>query len=82
MPGAQGRLAFVYLATHRHATVGRDELAEIIWPEEPPPKTEVAFSAILSKLRGALKRAGLSDEAAPRGPQPCGRSAAARGLVD
>jgi DNA-binding SARP family transcriptional activator len=63
LTGRQGRLAFVYLAAHRHSTVGRDELIDVIWPERPPAEIEVAFSAILSKLRGALKKAGLHERA-------------------
>ena len=63
LAGRQGRLAFVYLAAHRHTTVGRDELTDVIWPDQPPAEIEVAFSAILSKLRGAFKKAGLGERA-------------------
>lgn len=61
LAGRQGRLALAYLVARRHATVGRDELAEVIWPDRQPPEAEVAFSAILSKLRGVLRKAGLAD---------------------
>ncbi len=64
LAGRQGRLAFVYLAVHRHTTVGRDDLVDVIWPDQPPPEIDTAFSAILSKLRGTLKKAGLADRAA------------------
>jgi len=34
-PGRQGRIAFVYLAAHRHRAVARDELLSAIWPDDP-----------------------------------------------
>jgi DNA-binding SARP family transcriptional activator len=58
-PGRQGRLVFVYLVLKRSAPVTRDVLAEVIWRDEPPTELDVALSAILSKLRAALKSAGL-----------------------
>jgi DNA-binding SARP family transcriptional activator len=60
LPGRQGRLAFAYLVLKRASPVTRDELAEVIWRDEPPTELETALSAILSKLRAALKRAGLA----------------------
>ena len=63
MPGRQGRLAFVFLAIHRHRPVSRAELASIIWPDAAPQDPETALSAILSKLRTALKRACPNDRA-------------------
>jgi DNA-binding SARP family transcriptional activator len=63
LAGRQGRLAFAYLITHRTAPVSRDELLEVIWRDTPPLETESAVSAILSKLRGALKKAHLTDAA-------------------
>jgi DNA-binding SARP family transcriptional activator len=61
LSGRQGRLAFVYLAVKRAAPVSRDELIDVLWPEMPPAEIETAVSAIVSKLRGALKRAQLTD---------------------
>lgn len=57
-PGRQGRLAFAYLAERRRR-VERDELAEVIWPQEMPDAWDTAVSAIISKLRRALVPAGL-----------------------
>lgn len=57
--GRQGRLAFVYLAAHRARPIGRAELASAIWGDEPPTEMDSALNAILSKLRRALRRAGL-----------------------
>jgi DNA-binding SARP family transcriptional activator len=59
LAGRQGRLAFVYLIVQRGSPVSRDTLADVIWRDAPPPEIETAFNAILSKLRGALKRAQL-----------------------
>ena len=58
-PGRQGRLAFAFLSVHRHRPIGRDELVAAIWGDSPPGEIESALSAILSKLRSALKKTGL-----------------------
>jgi SARP family transcriptional regulator, regulator of embCAB operon len=64
LPGPQARLAFVFLVANRSRRVRRDELVEVIWPGQPPLEVDVAISAILSKLRGVLKRlACLAPEA-------------------
>lgn len=60
LPGRQGRLAFVFLVANRSRPVGRDELVDVIWPEQPPPEADAALSAILSKLRAVLKKLGCS----------------------
>ena len=57
LPGRQGRLAFVFLVSHRHRPIGRSELCDVLWPDEPPRETEAALSAIFSKLRRLLKSA-------------------------
>ena len=56
-PGRQGRVAFVYLALHRHQTVHRDELLTAIWPDD---QGDSGLDPILSKLRGILKAAGFT----------------------
>ena len=61
LPGRQGRLAFVHLLLNRSTTVTRDELVDVIWPEHPPAEVDVALRAIVSKLRGAFRRAGIPD---------------------
>ncbi len=61
--GRQGRLAFAYLITERHHPVAKEQLSSVIWPDGRPHETEVALSAILSKLRAVLKRVDLSDTA-------------------
>jgi len=63
LPGRQGRLAAAFLLTERSRLVTRDELADVLWPETPPPRFDVALSAIVSKLRLALERLGLGRDA-------------------
>jgi YVTN family beta-propeller protein len=58
-PGRQGRLVFAYLVTERGRPVVRDELAEALWGETPPPTWEKALGGIASKLRALLGECGL-----------------------
>ena len=58
-PGQQGRVAFAYLAWARSRPIGRSELAAALWPCQVPPSADAALSAIISKLRSLLTRAGL-----------------------
>ncbi len=57
-PGRQGRLAFVYLASAPRR-VERHELADVVWHHELPPAWDSSLSAIVSKLRRLIGRAGL-----------------------
>lgn len=54
LPGRQGRLVFAYLAAHRQRPVGRSELLDVLWPDEPPGAAESGLAALLAKLRRAL----------------------------
>ena len=54
-PGRQGRIAFVYLALHRHRAVHRDEMLTAIWPDEATIQGDSGLDPILSKLRGVLR---------------------------
>lgn len=65
-PGQQGRSAFAYLVTERHAPVPRSALAEAVWASRPPPRWSSALSAVISKLRTLLSEAGLDGTAALR----------------
>lgn len=58
-PGRQGRIAFVFLAVNRRRAIHRDELLGAIWPDDAPGQTDSGLDAILSKVRGMLKNAGL-----------------------
>lgn len=62
LPGRQGRVALAMLVAE-HRPVSRDELAEELWPGDPPPAWEKAIMAIVSKLRAALRKAGIDDGA-------------------
>jgi DNA-binding SARP family transcriptional activator len=54
-PGRQGRIAFAYLALHRHRTVHRDEMLTAIWPDEVTIQADSGLDPIMSKLRGVLR---------------------------
>lgn len=55
--GPQGRLVLAMLALEHRRPVGRDELADELWPDELPGSWEVSVKVLISKLRGALRRA-------------------------
>ncbi len=57
LPGRQGRLAFVYLASAPRR-VDRHELAEVLW-DELPDSWEGALNSVLSKLRRVFDSIGL-----------------------
>jgi SARP family transcriptional regulator, regulator of embCAB operon len=56
--GRQGRLAFAMLTAEHWRSVPRGELIEEIWPGDPPPSSDRALSAVVSKLRTLLERGG------------------------
>lgn len=57
-PGRQGRAAFAYLVTNRRGPVSRSALADALWRGSPPASWDTALSALVSKLRSLLTRAG------------------------
>lgn len=67
LPGRQGRLAVAMLTVERERAIAKEELAEELWPDEPPSAWEVALRSILSKLRGVLSELGLDGQAALEG---------------
>lgn len=58
LPRRQGRLAMAALSLEHSRAISRDELADILWPDEPPNAWDVAVRALISKLRSALRRFG------------------------
>jgi len=62
LPGRQGRVALALLVAERDRPVTRDELAEELWTLDPPSAWEKGVMAVVSKLRAALRRAGLGDD--------------------
>ena len=55
LPGRQGRLLFAFLVLHRDRPVRRDQLLEVLWPEEGPPASgDSLLAPPLSRLRKAL----------------------------
>lgn len=55
LPGRQGPVALVYLGLERARPVPMDELADAVWGEALPRAWETALSALVSKLRAALR---------------------------
>lgn len=70
-PGQQGRAAFAYLVAQRGNPVARGELGEALWPGGRPAAWETAISALVSKLRSLLGRAGLDGGDALRTSDGC-----------
>jgi DNA-binding SARP family transcriptional activator len=58
LPGRQGRLAFAYLAAHRHQPVTRDELIDALWSEQ---SASDRLSPVLSKLRAVVPIEGRGE---------------------
>jgi YVTN family beta-propeller protein len=70
-PGRQGRLVLAYLLAEEGRAVPRDELAEVLWGDEPPATWEKALSVLVSKLRALLEDCGVDGQAALRSAFGC-----------
>ncbi|WP_026422638.1 ATP-binding protein [Actinokineospora inagensis] len=56
----QARLVLALLVLERARPVGRDEVAELIWPGERPASWESVLRTAVTRVRAALAEAGLS----------------------
>ncbi len=63
LPGNQGRIAFVALVVERRP-LSHDELADIVWGEEPPERWKGSLAAVVSKIRTLMTATGLDGRAA------------------
>ena len=67
LPASQGRRALVHLVLSRHRPVPMEELADLLWADSPPASWETALRAVVSKLRTALARVGITDAVSAEG---------------
>lgn len=58
LPGNQGRIAFVALAVERRP-LSHDELADIVWGEDPPDRWKGSLAAVVSKIRTLVTATGV-----------------------
>lgn len=58
-PGPQGQAAWAYLVMRRGGPISRSALANALWRGNPPESWDGALSALVSKLRSLLSRAGV-----------------------
>src|SRR4051794_25512949 len=65
--GRSGRLVLAYLVCERHRPVPRDEVAEVLWGEHPPPSWEQMVRGNASRVRAVLASAGVDPTAAVTG---------------
>lgn len=63
----QVRLVFALLVIERRRPVGREELAEALWPRGVPRTWYPALRGVVSKVRGFLAATGLPENVAPFG---------------
>jgi DNA-binding SARP family transcriptional activator len=62
LPGTQGRLAFAVLVVERRS-LPREQLARLVWGEQPPEAWSAALTSVLSKIRHLVSRVGLDGRA-------------------
>ncbi|MSQ09864.1 MAG: hypothetical protein EXR52_02500 [Dehalococcoidia bacterium] len=60
--GRQARLLFAYLVLQRVHASTRQELVDLLWPDDPPPAWDAALSALLSRLKRTLGHPALEAE--------------------
>ena len=57
--GAQSRLLLAFLGTRRTRPASRLETIDALWGHQPPPSVDASLNVIVSKLRSAMRRAGV-----------------------
>jgi len=55
---------FAYLAAQKGRAVPRDELADVLWRDEPPATWEKALRVLMTKLRALLDECGIDGSTA------------------
>jgi DNA-binding SARP family transcriptional activator len=70
--GRQVPLLLAYLVLNRARHVGRDELIDALWPDQPPVSQDAALRTLLSRLRSSLGSSALAgrDELILTLPEP------------
>src|ERR1041384_6599570 len=69
--GRQARVVFALLAGARHRPVAKEELAEALWPDDPPASWQAALRGVVTKVRSALTTVGLDGAHAIRSAFGC-----------
>ena len=54
LPGRKGRQLFACMVVGRGRPMSRDELIDVVWPDEAPADPDGAFATLLTRLRTAL----------------------------
>jgi peptide/nickel transport system substrate-binding protein len=62
LPGRQGRTLLAFLLAHHDRPVPREELAEALWDDHPPPTWEKALTVLVSRLRVLLTQCGVDGQ--------------------
>jgi DNA-binding SARP family transcriptional activator len=78
--GRQGRIPFAYLAAQKGRPAPRDELAELLWGEEPPATWEKALRVLMTKLRALLEECGLDGSSVLKRPSAGGSTRLGRSV--
>jgi DNA-binding SARP family transcriptional activator len=59
LAGRQGRLLFAFLMSRSGQPVSKADLMRALWDDTAPPSPDTALNAVVSKLRGVLRRVGV-----------------------
>ncbi len=62
--GPTTRELFSYLAVHSDASLRRERIAEIFWPNKAPSRSRASLNTALWRINGSLKTANINDQVA------------------